>query len=131
MTRLSDSILSEQPSKRSVGNDGENRAALFLESRGYTIIARNWRTRSGEIDIIAEKDNILVFVEVKTLPCGNAELLAHVLDKRKQKRISETAKCFIANNRKYNDRIIRFDVIVVDMPGFPSVYHIENAFLGL
>ena len=117
--------------KKTIGKNGEDRCAKFLTEHGFSVLERNWRTKRGEIDIIAEKDNILVFVEVKTLPCGNAELLAHVLDKRKQKRISETAKCFIANNRKYNDRIIRFDVIVVDMPGFPSVYHIQNAFLGL
>ena len=131
MTRLSDSILSEQPSKRSVGNDGENRAALFLESRGYTIIARNCRTRSGEIDIIAQKSDLLVFAEVKTLPSGGLETLAHELNLRKQKRIIETSKFFLAKHRQYNNSKIRFDVLAIDVPELEPVYHIEDAFSEL
>jgi len=118
------------PDRKSIGKEGEDRAALYLVEHGFTILNRNWRTKRGEIDIIAAKENIIVFVEVKTLPSGSLETLAHELDQRKQKRITETAKCFIAINRKYNDSIIRFDVIVIDMPGFPGVYHIENAFFG-
>ena len=82
----------------------------------------------GEIDIIATIDNTLVFVEVKTLPSGNIETLELILGKIKQKRIAETTKCFLNLYRQYNDRYIRFDVIVIDMPGFDSVYHLENAF---
>ena len=115
-------------STRFVGNSGENKAAVFLVSGGYQIIARNWRTRCGEIDIIALKDDVLVFVEVKTLPSGNLDTLSHELDKRKQKRIIETAKFFLLINREYNNRKIRFDVMVIDMPGFDSVYHIQDAF---
>ncbi|MCR5063804.1 MAG: YraN family protein, partial [Treponema sp.] len=102
----------------------------FLKEKGFTILYRNWRTKRGEIDIIAEKNDAIVFVEVKTLPSGSLETLSRELDKRKQKRIAETAKRFLTINRKYNERVIRFDVIVIDMPGFPNVYHIENAFFG-
>ncbi|BDC95483.1 MULTISPECIES: YraN family protein [Treponema] len=111
-----------------VGNAGEDRAASFMASLGYSIVARNWRTRNGEIDIIASKDDVLVFAEVKTLPSGNMETLSHELGKRKQKRIVETAKFFLANNREYNDSKVRFDALIVDMPGFPPVYHIQDAF---
>jgi len=111
-----------------VGNFGEDKAARYLFNNGYKIIARNWRTRRGEIDIIAITKDILVFVEVKTLPSGNAETLARELDKRKQKRIIETSKFFLLTNREYSNRKIRFDVVVVDMPGFDSVYHIQDAF---
>ncbi|WP_191014651.1 YraN family protein [Treponema zioleckii] len=111
-----------------VGNFGEDKAARYLFNNGYKIIARNWRTRHGEIDIIAITKDILVFVEVKTLPSGNAETLARELDKRKQKRIIETSKFFLLTNREYSNRKIRFDVVVVDMPGFDSVYHIQDAF---
>ena len=99
-----------------------------MRSRGYEIVARNWRSRRGEIDIIAQKDGVLVFAEVKTLPSGDLETLAHELDRRKQKRIVETAKLFLANNRKYKYTAIRFDVLVVDMPDWSEVYHIEDAF---
>ncbi|QTQ11464.1 YraN family protein [Treponema parvum] len=114
-----------------LGKNGEDRAALYLEQHGFTILDRNWRARSGEIDIIALKEETIVFVEVKTLPSGVISTLEHELNRRKQKRITETAKRFLAINRKYNNRFIRFDVIVVDMPGFPPVYHMENAFFGV
>lgn len=117
--------------RKQTGNSGEDRAASYLEENGFKVISRNFRTRNGEIDIIAEKGKIVLFVEVKTLPNGTPELLEKVLDKRKQKRIVKTAKFFLAKHREYNDNYIRFDVIVNDLPGFPPVYHIENAFAEL
>ena len=95
---------------------------------------KRWRTKRGEIDIIAKEGDEIVFIEVKTLPSGNLETLSHLLDKRKQKRIVETAKCFLERFRKYNSSYIRFDVIIIDMPEFrstdefPDVYHIKSAF---
>lgn len=115
-------------STKKIGDDGEEKAARFLISCGYEIIGRNWRTRYGEIDIIALHQDILVFAEVKTLPSGDAETLAHELNLRKQKRIVETAKFFLEKHRQYSNSKIRFDVLVVDMPGLDSVYHIANAF---
>lgn len=120
-----------EDNRKKTGDKGEQKAFDFLLNTGYSVIDRNFRTKSGEIDIICKKDNILVFVEVKTLPKGNLELLSHVLNVRKQKRIINTAKCFLKNNRQYRDSYIRFDVIVLDMPGLPSVYHLENAFSEL
>ncbi len=113
------------------GTDGEERAAAFLQKNGYAVLFRNFRTRQGEIDIIAYKNETVVFAEVKTLPKGTPELLAHVVDIRKQKRIVKTAKRFLANHRQYSNNYIRFDVIVMDMPGLPDVFHIENAFSEL
>ncbi len=119
-----------QSGKRT-GSEGERRAAEYLAARGFAVLARNFRTKTGEIDIIARKGDTLVFVEVKALPSGNRETLARELDCRKQKRIVETAKRFLANHRQYSNDYIRFDVIVIDMPDFPPVYHIENAFAEL
>lgn len=107
---------------------GEQKAADYLIAKNYKILHRNWRTRRGEIDIIAQIDDTIVFVEVKTLPSGCLETLEHILGKIKQKRIAETTKRFLNLYRQYNDSYIRFDVIVIDMPGFDSVYHLENAF---
>ncbi len=114
--------------RKQTGNSGENRAAVYLVKKGYEIVGRNFRTNQGEIDIIVKNGEYIVFVEVKTLPKGNLEFLSHVLDGRKQKRIVKTAKRFLAINRQYSNSYIRFDVIVIDMPGLPQVYHIENAF---
>ncbi|WP_296846749.1 YraN family protein [Treponema sp.] len=111
-----------------IGNEGEDKACAYLIDNSYRIIERNFRTRSGEIDIIAHKDDVLVFVEVKALPSGNAEILAHELDLRKQRKIVKTANFFLLKHREYNSSKIRFDVIVIDMPNLPPVYHIQNAF---
>ncbi len=115
-------------SRRSVGNAGEDKACSYLEENSFRIIERNWRTRYGEIDIIAEKEDVLVFVEVKALPSGNVETLAHELDIRKQRKIIKTANFFLLSHRKYNNSKIRFDVLVIDLPNLPSVYHIQDAF---
>ena len=113
---------------RITGNNGENRAAAYLVSKGFEIIERNWRTNRGEIDIIAYKNDVLVFVEVKTLPNGTLDMIQRELNKQKRQRILKTSKRFLLNHRQYSNRYIRFDVIVIDMPGLEPVYHIENAF---
>ena len=115
-------------SPRTVGNRGEDKACAYLLQNSYCIIERNWRTRYGEIDIIAKKDDVLIFVEVKTLPSGSPETLSHELDFRKQKKIIKTANFFLLKHREYNNSKIRFDVLVIDMPNLPSVYHIQDAF---
>lgn len=120
--------MAEKENTHIVGKRGEDTAAVYLEQNGYTILHRNYRIRRGEIDIIAHKDSVLVFVEVKSLPSGNIETLAEKLNAQKQKRIVETAKCYLSKYRQYSNDYIRFDVIVVDMPEFGPVYHLENAF---
>ena len=110
------------------GNEGENRAASYLEAKGFEIIERNWRTKGGEIDIIAFKNDILAFVEVKTLPNGTLDMIQRELNYQKRQRIIKTSKRFLLNHRQYSNSYIRYDVIVIDMPGMEPVYHIENAF---
>ena len=113
---------------RNVGNDGEDRAVSFLLEKGYSIIDRNWRTRSGEIDIIVYKNETLVFVEGKTLPHGTLDMIKKELNQQKLERILKTSKRFLLNHRQYSKSYVRFDVIIIDMPGLEPVYHIENAF---
>ena len=113
------------------GNAGENKAADYLVEQGYSILGRNWRTKTGEIDIIAYKEQILVFVEVKSLPNGSMELLQAELNRGKLQRIVKTSKRFLLKHRQYSNSYVRYDVIVIDMPGYPDVYHIENAFTEL
>lgn len=111
-----------------IGNNGENQAVTYLLSKGYSIIDRNWRTRTGEIDIIAYKEETLVFLEVKTIPNGTLDMLQRELNQQKFKRILKTSKRFLLNHREYSNSYVRYDVIVVDMPGYESIYHVENAF---
>ena len=110
------------------GKEGEKKAEDYLKEQGYRILYRTWRTRRGEIDLIAEKDGTLVFAEVKTLPASTLETVEHVLGGIKQKKIIETAKCFLLENRQYSNSYIRFDVLIVDVPFYSPVYHIKNAF---
>lgn len=111
-----------------LGKTGEDLASDFYVQHGYEIVGRNYRIRSGEIDIIAQKGDTLVFAEVKALPGGNAEILAQELGKRKQRKIVETAKYFLKNHRQYSNKIIRFDAVAVGVPGLETVHLIENAF---
>ena len=113
---------------KQTGEDGENRATQYLISKGFAIIERNWRTKGGEIDIIAYKNDTIVFVEVKTLPNGTTDMIQRELNYQKRQRIIKTSKRFLLNHRQYSNSYIRYDVIVIDMPGFERVYHIENAF---
>ena len=110
------------------GNKGEDKAASYLSDKGFSIIERNWRTKGGEIDIIAYKNDTLVFVEVKTLPNGTMDMIQRELNYQKRQRIIKTSKRFLLNHRQYSNSYVRYDVIVIDMPGFEEVYHIENAF---
>lgn len=115
-----------------IGKKGEAIAAEWLEQNGYSILARNWRNRTGEIDIIAQEDGCIVFVEVKTLPHTNIEDLDIIINKKKRTKICQTAKHFLVNNRKYNTMYIRFDVIILQSNPFltqpPKIVHLKDAF---
>ena len=113
---------------KQIGDNGENRAVEYLISNGFAIIERNWRTKGGEVDIIAFKNDSIVFVEVKTLPNGTIDMIQRELNYQKRQRIIKTSKRFLLKHREYNNSYVRFDVIVIDMPGLEPVYHIENAF---
>lgn len=119
------------PDKR-LGSAGEAFAAAWLKQRGYAILAQNWRTRTGEIDIIAEKEKTLIFFEVKTLPHTSFSDLDIIVGSRKQERICRTAKYFLLTHRQYNEMHVRFDVLVLlfdprQMENAEPV-HLENAF---
>ena len=114
---------------KETGQNGEEKAAQYLIEKGYEIIERNYKTKSGEIDIIAKKAETIVFFEVKTLPQATPDMLSSVLNQQKLQRILKTSKRFLLNHRQYSNSYIRFDVIVLDMQGLPEVYHIENAFM--
>lgn len=113
---------------KNLGNTGEILAAKFLENHGYKIIEKNFRIRSAEIDIIAEKGGVVVFVEVKTRSNIRKGTPAEAVNIRKQKKIIEAASVFL-QDENYCDCACRFDVIEIISAGkFFEVNHIENAF---
>jgi len=116
-------------SRHRFGQDSELMAEQFLRAKGYRIVARNLKTQLGELDIIAEDNGVLVFVEVKgraTEAFGGA-LLA--VDRRKQAKLLKLAAQYLARHH-LSDRFCRFDVVLVQ--GVPSeggcIEHLQNAF---
>ncbi len=110
------------------GRDGEDKAAAYLTSCSFEIITRNFRMKGGEIDIIALDGDSLVFVEVKSLPNGNIDTLSSELGPRKQHKIIRTAQYFLLEHPEYASRLVRFDVIALDVPGLEPIHHIRGAF---
>ncbi len=111
-----------------LGRRGEDAAAALLESEGYRIVARNFRMKSGEIDLIAEKAGIICFVEVKNWSVFGAEDLARAISSRKRRRIVETSKIFLSRNREYSSAQVRYDVIL--LRDCTVVRRFESAFTG-
>ena len=110
---------------RQAGQTGEEQAVKFLAQRGYQILARNFSTSQGELDIVAQDKNTLVFVEVKTRAsmAFGGPLLA--VTPAKQKRLTLTAMQYIkAKCPKFDS--IRFDVVCV-LPD--KIEHVPNAFV--
>jgi putative endonuclease len=108
------------------GREGENRAVEALQAAGMSVIARNFRSRQGEIDIIALDGETLVFVEVKAYSRFGFESLAYSINPKKQRRIIETAKYFLSINRQYYGRAIRFDIVFI---GNEAISHLASAFM--
>ncbi|MCL2765296.1 MAG: YraN family protein [Treponema sp.] len=90
------------------------------------IIARNFRSKYGEVDIISLDGETVVFTEVKAWSSFGFENLQYGLDIKKQQKIIKTAKYFLLENRKYNNMAIRFDVIFVKNN---SITHLASAFM--
>ena len=98
------------------GRAGEESAATYLEKKGMKILERNFRSRTGEVDIIALDGETIVSVEVKTWSSYGIDALEHSLNTKKQSKIIETTKYFLSLHREYRYMAIRFDVIFVS-PG--------------
>lgn len=117
--------------KISLGREGEERVARYLKQNGYIIVKRNYRERFGEIDIIAENNTYLVFVEVKTRSEGAIVSGVEAVDRNKQFRVYKTGMSFL--KRLHIDLIPRFDVAEVTVTKSEdgekwSLNYIENAF---
>lgn len=110
--------------RREFGNAGEDAACEYLQRRGYEILARNFRRRCGEVDIIARKRGVIAFVEVKRRSGLKFGRPAEAVDTKKQRHIVQTAMLYVQENG-LEDMQLRFDIIEI-LPA--RVHHIENAF---
>lgn len=115
--------------RQRLGQGGELYVAKYLKNEGYRILAKNYRCKVGEIDIIARDGKELVFIEVKTRSGLSHGSPAAAVDFRKQRQISRTAQWYLAE-QTLSDPPARFDVISVlyDEAGQLTIEHIRDAF---
>lgn len=111
-----------------LGKTGERIAAAYLTVKGYRIAERNFHSRFGEIDLVAAKRGLTVFVEVKTRGKGALSSPAAAVDAYKQRKLSKTAEYYIMKSGCYDDEL-RFDVIEIELYRLHfRIRHIKNAF---
>jgi putative endonuclease len=118
---------------RELGAAGEAAAAAWLEGNGYEIIARNVRTRFGELDLVARQRGVLVFVEVKSRTSDRFGHPAEALVARKRQRLTRLAASFMRGHAAEVTEI-RFDAVAVyldPMGRVEVIEHIPNAFGSL
>lgn len=102
--------------KKSFGAEGESSAGTFLESQGFTIISRNFYAgRSGEIDIVAVKDRLVIIAEVKSRSSEAFGGGIYSITESKKKKLRASAKYYLLKNPVYNtvEYNIRFDLLIV------------------
>ncbi|HET6514885.1 MAG TPA: YraN family protein [Thermodesulfovibrionales bacterium] len=110
-----------------IGSKGEDLAVAYLKKKGYRILSRNFKAPVGEIDIIAEDGNTVVFAEVKTRRDTTFGRPFEAVDFRKREKMRKVALCYL----KYSGKEMpsRFDVLSIDMDGDKSrIEHIVDAF---
>jgi putative endonuclease len=114
--------------RQSLGKFGETLACIELARRGYAVVARRYRTRFGEIDIVCRDGNVTVFVEVKTRDGDRFGAGAEAVTGWKQRRLTNMVVDYIARHRLH-DQPCRFDVVAIDVSTHPpSIEVYRNAF---
>jgi len=115
--------------RQTLGKWGEDCAVRELERRGYAILARRYRTRHGEIDIVVDDGGTIVFVEVKAREGGENGGAAAAVTIQKQRRLASMAVDYLARNH-LTDRPCRFDVVAIDGPKatvYTSAFEVEGS----
>jgi putative endonuclease len=123
-------ILAEPPAdpRQRLGRLGEDSAAAALERDGLRVVARRFRLRTGEIDLVAERGDLVVFVEVKARRGTRYGKPAEAVTRVKRERMARAALAFLSRTGRL-DRRVRFDVVEVYAgEGKPRLRHIRDAF---
>lgn len=128
---MSEETTKKKDKRKQVGTQGEMLAVEYLKTKGYEIVISNWKCKSGEIDIIAQMEQMVVFIEVRTrLNKGSYGTPQESVNDHKQRKVRNTARVYIHQHGKYNESI-RFDVIAIYLKADGSLLelnHIANAF---
>jgi len=127
-----------------LGAEGEKIAESFLKQKGYRILARNWKCRFGELDIVAakregrifRKTETIVFVEVKTIDMADAQFIGQAeqnVNYFKQKHLISSAQCYLKAKRVSPEIPWQIDVIAIEFDAFGKhhkIRHLERAVWG-
>lgn len=99
--------------RREEGTAAEQRAAEYLENAGLSVLTRNYRSPFGEIDLIMEQAQTVVFVEVRYRARADFGSAAESVDRHKQTRLRATAEHYLQQNRRASNRPCRFDIVAI------------------
>lgn len=117
-------------SQRNLGQSGESLAARSLERLGWTIVERNWRGPSGEVDLLALDDDVLVLVEVKTRRGAARGAAEEAINPAKAARLLRLGEEYVALHPEHQERYWRVDLIAITLDSrgmIERVNHIESA----
>ncbi len=116
------------------GKFGERISAQYLVKNGFRIVETNYRCFEGEVDIIAEKEDLLIIVEVKSRQKIDSDETLLSITKSKQRKISRATADFMEKNQQFSEHFIRFDIItVIKAPHYDEyiITHYDDAFCYL
>ncbi len=111
--------------RKNLGESGERVAALLLEARGYRILARNFRTRAGELDLVAEDADGLAFVEVRTRRGDAFGTPEESITPRKRTRLMTLALEFLQAHPQYADCAWRIDLVAIQLDAAGRIERLE------
>ena len=113
--------------KQLTGKKGENLAAYFLQAAGYQVLHRNWRSGRAEIDLIVQRDDLLVFVEVKARNRVDFGYPEQFVSPQQARRIVKAADAYLFEQPWPGD--VRFDIVAIELSHTqPRIAHFEDAF---
>ncbi|WP_324770391.1 YraN family protein [Pokkaliibacter plantistimulans] len=111
------------------GRSAEQAACDYLKQAGLTLVDRNIRLANGEIDIIVQEQNILIFVEVRYRSASSLVSATQSVDTNKQSRIINAAHAYLQRNPRWQNQLCRFDVIAVENSADGYLFNwLKNAF---
>lgn len=118
-----DSVAQDR-ARKARGKEGEELAAAYLVARGFRIVARNHQARVGEVDLIAERGELLCFVEVRSRAAGALAAPEATVTRAKQRKVVLAAMDYVQRHAP-GGKAVRFDVIAIQGE---ALLHLENAF---
>ena len=115
---------------RTVGFDAEQLARQYLHRQGLTQVSQNFQSRLGEIDLIMQDKDCLIFVEVRYRASNRFSRASLTVDIHKQRKLIRTAALFLAKQSQYANSVCRFDVVAIDADdqGEKTIEWIKDAF---